>query len=96
MALNVRWTKRASRNLDQTVRYIAENWSVKSGIKFVKRVHRFVNILIEQPKIGKIEFGDVRSFVISKQTIIFYRILHSEIIILRVVDSRQSKNNLQF
>ena len=96
MALTVKWTKRASRNLDHTIKYIIDNWSIKSGIKFVRRVHRFVNIVLDQPQIGKIEFGDIRSFVISKQTIIFYRITDSEVIILRVVDSRQSKINLQF
>jgi plasmid stabilization system protein ParE len=91
--VRIRWTKRAEKSFDQIVEFLQEKWSLNSAINFVKRTNHFIETLKEQPKIGRPEKAkkDLRSFVLSRQTTVFYRIKSNEVIILlKFFDTRQN------
>jgi len=86
------WTKRAQQSFDEIVGFLEKEWSLNSAINFVRKTNHFIDILKEQPKIGRPEKvkKDLRSFVLTRQTTVFYRIKSNEVIILlNFFDSRQ-------
>jgi plasmid stabilization system protein ParE len=82
--VKIKWTKRAKNSFDQTVDHLQKEWSLTSAINFVKKANNFIETLKDQPKIGKPEIArrDLRSFVLTRQTTVFYRIKDNEVIIL--------------
>jgi len=91
MALEIKWTKRATYSFYNTIDYLEEEWSERSARKFVQIVNRFLHTLQEQPEIGKIEVAEkgIRGFVLSRQNTVFYRIKGQRIILLKFFDNRQ-------
>ena len=95
MALKIKWTKRAQKSFDKIVEYLEDEWSINSAIKFVRLTNRFLETLENQPRLGKAEIAkkDLRSFVLSRHTTVFYRIKDDEhLIILKFFDTRQHPN----
>jgi len=91
--VKILWTKRAQKSFDQIIEFLQEEWSLNSAIKFVQKTNSFIETLKEQPKIGRPEKvkKDLRSFVLSRQTTVFYRIKGNEVIILlKFFDTRQN------
>ena len=91
--MKIRWTKRAQISFDQIIEFLKEEWSLNSAIKFVHKTNSFIETLKEQPKIGRPEKAkkDLRSFVLTRQTTVFYRIKSNEVIILlKFFDTRQN------
>lgn len=95
MALNIKWTKRASQTFHKTVLNIEEEWNEQSAKRFVNKVNDFLQLLKNQPKIGKIELREksIRGFVISRQTTVFYRIKEDKVILLKFFNNRQNPSN---
>jgi plasmid stabilization system protein ParE len=91
--VKIRWTKRAKNSFDQILDYLQEEWSLTSAINFVKKTNDFIETLKNQPKIGRPEIArkDLRSFVLTRQIAVFYRIKnYNEIVLLKFFDTRQS------
>ncbi len=89
----IKWTPKAHQSFDKTVDFIEDNQGIKSAIKFVRNVNKFLDTIKDHPRIGKPEIvkDDLRSFVISRNTTVFYRLKNKEtIIILKFFDTRQS------
>ena len=91
--MRILWTKRAQKSFDQIVGFLQEEWSLNSAINFVQKTNNFIATLKEHPKIGRPEKvkKDLRSFVLTRQTTVFYRIKNNEVIILlKFFDTRQN------
>jgi len=91
MALNIRWTKQASNSFDKTAEYVKNEWGENSAKKLIRRLQKFLTLLINYPEIGKIEVEEkqIRGFVLSRHNSILYRIKDNQIIILKFFDNRQ-------
>ena len=78
MEIEIKWTKRAEINFDNTVEYILSEWGLISAKRFVQKVNALLITLKHQPEIGRIEIEDkgIRSFVFSRQNSIVYRLSH--------------------
>ena len=92
MALDIFWTKRASKKFDSVLLYLEEEWDETATRAFVKRVYDFLSILSEIPEIGSVEHVErkIRGFVIVKQLTVFYKVREDKIIILNFFDNRQN------
>lgn len=91
--MKILWTKKAQTSFDQIIEFLQEEWNLNSAIKFVQKTNSFIETLKEQPKIGRPEKvkKDLRSFVLSRQTTVFYRIKSNEVVILlKFFDTRQN------
>ena len=91
--MKILWTKAAQSSFDKIVDYLKNEWSLKSAIKFVSKTIIFLDILQQHPEIGRKEKikKDLRSFVLTRQTTIFYRIKNdTTIVILKFFNTRQN------
>jgi len=98
MVLNIKWTKRAKTNFDETVQYIENEWGGNSAQKFVRKVDHLLQTLKIHSEIGKIEIKEkeIRAFVFSRQNTVFYRIKENRIIILAIFDNRRNPKHKPF
>ncbi len=91
--MKILWTKAAQNSFDTIVEYLKSEWSINSAIKFVNRTIIFLDILQNHPEIGRKENvkSDMRSFVLTRQTTIFFRIKNeTTIVLLKFFDTRQN------
>ncbi len=92
MAVRIRWTKRAQKSFGNIVDYLNTEWSLAVAVKFVKKSNSFIETLKDYPRLGKQEPAakGLRSFILSRQTTVFYRIKNNDtIILLNFFDTRQ-------
>ena len=91
MALAIQWTRTADKKFASIIEHLDKEWGEITVRKFVKKVDNFLEILSQFPEIGSTENSEknIRGFVITKQTTIFYRIKKDKIILLNLFDNRQ-------
>ncbi len=90
--MTVFFTKRAEKKFLSISQYISQEFGPSISEAFIKKVESFIEILIEYPEIGSVEFKEkkIRGFQLTKQTKIFYRIKKDVIIILSFFDVKQN------
>lgn len=83
--MEIKWLKKALNNLDKEAEYIAQD-DPQSAIKVVQRIKEGVQLLVENPSLGRPgRIDGTREFVIVKTSyIIPYRVCNNRIEILRV------------
>lgn len=82
-------TERAVNHFDSIVTHIKKNWGEKTVQQFVLKTDKILKLLKNYPTIGPIEKGEIRSFQLSRQTKMLYRIKDQRIIIIAFFDVRQ-------
>jgi len=89
------WTPYAVEDFEDIQEYLGRKFGEHSIRKFTLRVFGFLNILENHPKIGllEIETKNIRSFVLSKQTTILYKVENEKIYLLSFFDNRQEPGN---
>ncbi len=92
MALKIKWTKRAANSFDKTVKYLQTEWNLSSAQRFVKRSNKFLQTLVQYPRIGKIQNSEkeIRAYVLSRHISVFYRIKSDQLILLKFFNNRQN------
>jgi plasmid stabilization system protein ParE len=90
MALEIKWSPKASKSLYQITTYLEERISDKSLLTFFDSVFNCLDKISEFPEIGAIENEEtnLRSFLISKQHRVFYRTDSSKVTLVAFVDTR--------
>ncbi len=85
-------TKRAVKNYHSIKEYITNEWGENVAASFEQKTIDFFDLLETFPEIGSIEVAEkqIRGFLLTKQTRIFYRIKKEKIVILAFFDVRQS------
>ncbi len=69
------WTEIASHSYERELDFIYHKWNLKEVIKFMALVDDFVVKVQSGFIVGKIsKRNNIRSFVISKQTTVFYQV----------------------
>jgi len=69
----VKWTNLAEISYENELNFIAEKWTINEVIKFMDLTDNFIKTLEKGVLIGKISFKTkIHSFVISKQTTLFF------------------------
>jgi plasmid stabilization system protein ParE len=91
MALEIYWSKPATRRFDLILDYLEDEWGRHSVSLFVKKVYDFLDLLSMFPEIGSVENKElnIRGFVIVKQLTVFYQIRDDKIVLLNFYDNRQ-------
>ena len=91
MALEIIWTILAEKTFEDIINYLSVKWDSKTADNFINKTFNFLEILSVFPEIGKIERKrtKIRGFVLTKQTTIFYKINHSQIILISFHDNRK-------
>lgn len=77
--MKVRWTLLAHITFENEIDFILHKWNMDEALKFVDLVDEFEKALAKNPYMGKFsKKGQVRIFVLSKQTNIFYEVLEKK------------------
>jgi plasmid stabilization system protein ParE len=73
------WSKLSEITFAEEIGFILEKWNQDEVDKFNDLILDFLEILVQKPEIGLLHKDfNIYSFVVSKQTTLFYRINKSE------------------
>ena len=90
---SIHWSKLAEITYSEEMDFIFEKWNQKEVDKFGLLVQNCLQSISENPKIGKNESeNQVYSFVISKQTTIYFKISEIELRIDLILFWNNKKN----
>jgi plasmid stabilization system protein ParE len=85
MGYKIVWTSEAENDFKQIVRYITENWSEQSALKFINNVYKKLDYLILMPSsIRTTENLTIRMYNLDKQNALFFTIKDDLIILLSI------------
>ena len=93
MAYEIKWSKAADKDLYKMVEYAEANWSNESFHVFIEQVFASLDLLAEFPEMGLSENSrkHLRSYLISKNCRLFYRVEPKRIVLLSFIDTRSNK-----
>jgi plasmid stabilization system protein ParE len=92
------WSPQADSDLEEILDYLAEEWENSVSLKFLD----LVDILLKQIAINPKQFPlinkslNIRKCVITKHNTLFYRNKRTVIEVVRIYDTRQDPEKLQF
>ncbi len=83
MVYNIKLSNRALYDIDQTITYLLQEWTIKEAKDFLNKLEEFKNIISKNPLI--FPFHNKESFihkaVLTKHNIVFYQVDESNKII---------------
>jgi len=88
---------RAEQNLDNIVRYLETEWSVRVRDKFLDILKAKIALIAKTPQLyeASSKKKTVRRCVVSKQTSLYYRLGKGEIEIITIQDNRMNPRKLK-
>ena len=91
MALKIVFNKRADLKLDKTLEYLKTQWSVRVANEFLENLYNTIDILSIFPEIGTMVDNErnIKGFLVTKQTKMYYRVESDKLIILNFIDTRR-------
>lgn len=93
MAYKIVWTKKALSSFENILDYLQREYGEKTASEFAQKVYHTLDLLAEFPQMGSVEVKakNIRGFLITKQTRLFYRlkIKIENITLLHFFDTRQ-------
>lgn len=98
--MNVSWSKRAGKSLNNTASYIDKTFGEKAKIGFVQEIQHVTNLLESNPYAGKTEplllhkTRAYRSIVLNRQNKIIYYLNRNTIRIAAFWDTRREPKKL--
>jgi len=97
MAYKIVWTKKALDSFENILDYLQKEYGTKTASEFAQKVYQTLDLLAEFPQMGSVEVKtkDIRGFLITKQTRLFYRlkVKVENITLLNFFDTRQDNIN---
>ncbi len=99
MSYTIIWSPDAESSFDERIQYLKINWTEKEIVKFKKRVKEYLQILKEEPLIGK-RFGkrkDLHIGLILKPVSLIYRVktVEKEIQLVLFIDNRRNPKRIK-
>ncbi len=97
MALAVTISERASKNLDEILKYLEVKWSLRVRDKFLDILMAKVQLISENPYIypSSVIKKSIYRCVLTRQTILYYRVKSDEVEIITIQDARKDLRNLK-
>ncbi len=98
MVKQVSWNNDAEETFNSIAEYLQDNFSMATATRFADAVYDKIDMLIEQPEIGRPSPIDsfVRILKIDKHRLMFYSFDGSELIIIDFFDTRQNPNKRKY
>ncbi len=92
MVLHIVISARAEKNLDKIIAYLEEEWSERVKQNFITKLSKTINQIAHSPLIFPASESkkNVRKCVVTKHTIVYYKVSNKEIEIITIQDSRQN------
>lgn len=91
MALRIRWTKRASEDVESIISFLELEWNESVILKFIRILNSKLESISYFPYLG-VQITDdkeLRALLITNHTRIYYRVDKNNLIVLRLFDTRK-------
>jgi plasmid stabilization system protein ParE len=94
----IKYSKLADKELLQILNYLTENWSIGIADNFEATFLKKIELLKENPKLGKISSKShlIRSINITKHNKLYYQISKETIYLITIFDTRQDPAKNKF
>jgi plasmid stabilization system protein ParE len=92
MRLHIVISERAEKNLDKIVAYLEKEWSERVKQNFILKLSKASNQIADNPMMYPASAikKDIRKCVVTKHTILYYKVSKTEMEIITIQDSRQN------
>lgn len=94
----VKWSSLADDDFAKLLEYLEKKWNKKVCIKFITKLDYCINLIHKNP--NQFPFFNselqIRKCVVTKQNTLYYRETNTKIDILRLYDTRQNPETLNF
>ena len=97
MAYKVILKKRFNNKLTKLLEYLEKEWGQKAAIDFLSKLDKRIEVLKQQPFVGKSseKKPEVRAISITKRNRLYYKFSNNAIIILNLFDTRKNSNTIR-
>ena len=98
MPKRIIWAPSAEKDFAGILEYLSTNWNDKVANHFINRLDAFLHLIENNPGLFPVIHKDlkIRKCVITRQNTLFYRKLAGVIEIIRIFDTRQDPDKLEF
>jgi plasmid stabilization system protein ParE len=98
MHKHIIWAPKAEIDLANILDYLNENWDEKVANQFIDLIEDLIGQISINPKQFPVIFKKekIRKCVLTKHNTLYYRDTKSDVEILRIYDTRQDPDNLNF
>lgn len=88
-------TAPAEADLQRIIEFLEEQWSIELSIRFIDRYYQKLDLIESMPGVGFLSRKDpaVRKVKIDRYNIICYEVRDTDILILRILDTRSNPDN---
>jgi plasmid stabilization system protein ParE len=91
------WTDLAIEELEETIKYLEEDFSQKEIKKLAKEIERVINLISQNPTIFPLsEKKNLRKVVILKFNSMFYRVANEQVQIISFFNNRKNPKKRKF
>lgn len=98
MTRQVIWSPASEKDLEKILEYLESFWNNQTLSILINKIDNNITLIVENPRIFPIinKKFDIRKSVITKHNTLYYREKNNNIEIVRLFDSRQNPNKLEF
>ena len=97
MAYEIEFSRESVNQIRENINYLVENWSVRIADEFINKLNFKIEVIslfpYSYPKSTSTK--TIRKCVVTKQMSLLYKIKNKKIIILALLDTRQSPDNVK-
>jgi plasmid stabilization system protein ParE len=92
------WSDKALADLQNIINYLVENWSQKEIRNFAQQLDTRLELIATNPRLfpKTTRRKDVRKSVLTKHTVIYYKIKANSVTVVTLFDPRQHPKKLKF
>lgn len=92
------WSPQADKDLEEILSYLAEEWENSVSLKFLNLVDILLKQIANNPRQYPLihKSLNIRKCVLTRHNTLFYRNKRSAIEVVRIFDTRQDPEKLQF
>jgi plasmid stabilization system protein ParE len=96
MVWKVKFSTRAEKNLIEILKYLKENWSLKTSKDFIAILNKKISNIKTFPYSYKSieDRKNIRKCTVIKQVSLYYEVRKADIIIITLFDNRQDPDKL--
>jgi len=91
------WSDRALADLKNIINYLTENWTQREIQNFARKLDKRLDLISVNPNLfpGTTKRKSVRKSVLTKHTVIYYKIDNDVVTIVTLFDPRQNPKRLR-
>ena len=92
MAIPIIWSQNSIYDFERIINYLKYNWSDRIALEFEYKLYNKVELLANQPLIGKTStsFNTIKSILITKHNRLYYQLTNLGLEVLNILDTRQN------